>query len=170
VQSHKHCIHNYHYLCCLVFICCCFPLYLLSHCPQIMSLYSLYQKQIISSTLGTLKIEIKGWTNWLSHGWIWRCYKPSTSQIKVLACLNLNTWLLTKTKPCNLIEPRQYLILQFFPSPIHASPISNPGIFSVILLYFLFAFSLLLPLLLIFFNPIKTNPSFHSINYSWIIL
>jgi len=23
----------------------------------------------------------------------WRYYEPSTSQIKVLACLNLNTWL-----------------------------------------------------------------------------
>ncbi|WVZ00831.1 hypothetical protein V8G54_026900 [Vigna mungo] len=46
----------------------------------------------------TLKeIEIKGSRNWVSRVDGWRCCKPTTTQIKVLACLNLNTWLLRKT-------------------------------------------------------------------------
>jgi len=64
---------------------------------QEIDVITLKEKQVTSSKLCTLKIEMKGSRIIGSRVDGWRCCKPSTTQIKVLACLNLNTWLLRNT-------------------------------------------------------------------------
>lgn len=97
-----------------------------------------------SSKLCTLKIEIKGSRNWVSRVDGWRCCKPTTAQIKVLTCLNLNTWLLRQTSHVFWLSRVNILFCTSF-----RLAISNPGFYSL--------FSLL-PLLFITFITLITVP------------